>query len=139
MNEEPLDTPPSGLDLREIYYAFFRQKWKIILLSLTGILAAAILYVVRPPAYQSVAKFLVKNLEVEAIGHSSTIRVAFHHPDAEIVQPVLKGLIDGYQKKHVEVHRSAGVVEEDLTKKTDELRGKLAKVEEELRGWMDKA
>src|SRR5206468_4725165 len=85
------------------------------------------------------AAVIGKNLEVEAIGRSSTIRVVFRHSDQDVVQPVLRNLIERYQKKHVEVHRLAGFMEEDLTRKTDELRNKLAKIEDELRGWMDKA
>jgi len=211
MNDELLETEPSGLDLKGIYYALFRQKWKILVLALAGLLVAVGLYVFSPPVYQSEAKVLVryvleregrslnpttrdseikstdpagiisseleilrsfdlagpvadivgpekivgknaggtnrleaaaliaKNLDVQAIGRSSTIRVVFRHSDPAIVQPVLRNLIDGYQKKHVEVHRVAGVIEEDLTRKTDELRNKLAKIDEELRGWTDKA
>src|SRR5207249_8292496 len=74
-----------------------------------------------------------------AIGRRSSIWVLVRHPDPAVVQPVLRNLIDAYQKKHVEVHRVAGFMEEDLTRKTDELRNKLAKIEKELRGWMDKA
>jgi len=211
MNDELLETGPSGLDLKGIYYALFRQKWKIILFALAGLLGAVGLYVSSPPLYQSEAKVLVRyvleregrslnpttrdseikstdsggiisseleilrsfdlagpvadivgpekilaksgrgtsrleaatlieqNLDVKAIGRISAIRVLFRHPDPAVVQPVLRNLIDAYQKKHVEVHRVAGVVEEDLTRKTDELRNKLAKIEEELRGWTDKA
>ena len=210
MNDEKLEIQPSGMDLQDIYYVLFRHKWKIILFSLAGILAAAAKYVVTPPVYQSAAKLLIpyvldreakslnpaakdseirstetgsiinseleilrsfdlyaqvadlvgsekilsktgsgdrieaasligKNLETEAIGHSSTIRVVFRHSNRDVVQPVLRNLIDRYQKRHVEFHRLAGVIEEDLTRKTDELRSKLSKIEEELRGWMDKA
>src|SRR6185503_3303147 len=63
----------------------------------------------------------------------------FRHPDPAVVQPVLRNLIDGYQKRHVEIHRRGSVIEEELTRKTDDLRNKLAKIEEELRGWLDKA
>src|SRR5438552_3228019 len=210
VNDEKLDIQPSGINLTGLFYVVFRHKWKILLFSLAGILAAGAMYVVTPPVYQSVAKILIpyvldrevkslnhaskdseirqtetgsiisseleilrsfdlytqvadlvgpekilskagsgnridaaaiigKNLEVEAIGHSSTLRVVYRHPNPDVVQPVLRHLIDRYQKKHVEVRRLAGVSEEDLTRKTDELRGKLAKIEEELRGWMDKA
>ncbi len=200
---------PADINMKDIYYTLFRHKWKIVIFSLAGVLAAAGVYVLRPPIYQSEAKLLVpyvlerearslnpagkdseirqtdsgsiinselellrsfdlytqvadlvgpekilskaggsrflaasiigKNLEVDTIGRSSTIRVVFRHSDADVVQPVLRHLIDRYQKKHVEVHRLAGVIEEDLTRKSDELRSKLAKIEEELRSWMDKA
>jgi uncharacterized protein involved in exopolysaccharide biosynthesis/Mrp family chromosome partitioning ATPase len=38
----------------------FRHKWKILLLSLAGILAAAALHFVNPPPYQSQAELLIK-------------------------------------------------------------------------------
>ena len=85
------------------------------------------------------ATLIDKNLEVGVMGRSSTIKVVFRHPDPAVVQPVLRNLIDGYQKKHVEIHRRGSVIEEDLTRKTDELRNKLAKIDDELRGWMEKA
>ena len=210
MDDEHRQAQNAGINLKDIYYVLFRHKWKIILFSLAGVLAAAGVYILGPPTYQSEAKLFVpyvlererqslnpaakdseirptetgsiinseleilrsfdiytqvadlvgpekilskagnanriqaavvigKNLETEAIGRSSTIRVVFRHSDQDVVQPVLRNLIERYQKKHVEVHRLAGFMEEDLTRKTDELRNKLAKIEEELRGWMDKA
>jgi uncharacterized protein involved in exopolysaccharide biosynthesis/Mrp family chromosome partitioning ATPase len=44
----------------DIYYVLFRHKWKIILLSLAGILAAAAFYFLNPPAYQSQAELLIQ-------------------------------------------------------------------------------
>ena len=44
----------------DIYYVLFRHKWKIILLSLAGILAAAVFYFRNPPPYQSQAELLVQ-------------------------------------------------------------------------------
>ena len=46
--------------LGDIYYVLFRHKWKIILLSLAGILAAAAFYILRPPPYQSQAELLIQ-------------------------------------------------------------------------------
>ena len=46
--------------LGDIYYVFFRNKWKIILLSVTGILAAAAFYFLEPPPYQSQAALLIQ-------------------------------------------------------------------------------
>jgi succinoglycan biosynthesis transport protein ExoP len=46
--------------LGDIYYVLFRHKWKILLLSLAGILAAAALHFVNPPPYQSQAELLIK-------------------------------------------------------------------------------
>jgi uncharacterized protein involved in exopolysaccharide biosynthesis/Mrp family chromosome partitioning ATPase len=44
----------------DIYYVVFRHKWKIILLSLAGILAATAFYVRNPPPYQSQAELLIQ-------------------------------------------------------------------------------
>src|SRR5437899_4092603 len=59
MNDEKSEIQPSGIDLNDMYYVLFRHKWKIILFSLVGILAAAAMYVVTPPVYQSAAKLLI--------------------------------------------------------------------------------
>lgn len=44
----------------DVYYVLFRHKWKILLLSLAGILAAAAFYHFHPPLYQSQAELLIK-------------------------------------------------------------------------------
>lgn len=80
-----------------------------------------------------------KNLSVETHKDNNTIRVLFRHPDPAVLQPVLRNLIDGYQKKHVQVYLLAGVDDEDLTRKADELKGKLAKIEDDLRALKDKS
>src|SRR5262245_45123987 len=63
MNEERLEIEPSsessGFDPRDIYYVLFRHKWKIILFSLAGVLAAAGLYFMATPSYQSTAKLMI--------------------------------------------------------------------------------
>src|ERR1017187_9853841 len=52
--------PPPGMTVGDIYYVLFRHKWKIILLSLAGILAAAVFYYLNAPPYQSQASLLVQ-------------------------------------------------------------------------------
>ncbi len=79
------------------------------------------------------ASLIKKNLSVEIPRRSSIIRVIFQHPDPEIVQPVLKQLIDHYFKKHVEVHRGVGLFDDFLTQQTDTLRSRLNQTEEEFR------
>ena len=44
----------------DIYYVVFRHKWKIILLSLAGIVAAAVFYYRNAPPYQSQAELLIQ-------------------------------------------------------------------------------
>ncbi|MDD5141097.1 MAG: Wzz/FepE/Etk N-terminal domain-containing protein [Verrucomicrobiales bacterium] len=50
-----------GMNLGDIYFVLFRHKWLIILSSLAGISAAAILlFAVKPPKYRSQTKLLIK-------------------------------------------------------------------------------
>jgi len=51
---------PSGLGLHDILFMLFRHKWKILLLTLVGLIAAGAVYFVVPPAYESEAKLLVR-------------------------------------------------------------------------------
>jgi succinoglycan biosynthesis transport protein ExoP len=48
------------MSLGDIYYVVFRHKWKIILLSLAGFMAAAALYYLKPPPYESRAELLIQ-------------------------------------------------------------------------------
>jgi uncharacterized protein involved in exopolysaccharide biosynthesis/Mrp family chromosome partitioning ATPase len=72
-------------------------------------------------------------LQVEAPPRSSVIHIVFQHPDFEVVQPVLKELIERYLKMHMDIHRAVGMVGEFLVQETDQLRARLAQTEEELR------
>jgi uncharacterized protein involved in exopolysaccharide biosynthesis/Mrp family chromosome partitioning ATPase len=51
---------PAGISPADIYFVIFRHKWKIILLSLAGIVAAVALYFHNQPPYQSQAELLIK-------------------------------------------------------------------------------
>src|SRR5208282_5689642 len=51
---------PAGMTVGDIYYVLFRHKWKIILLSLAGIVAAAVFYHLNPPPYQSQAELMIQ-------------------------------------------------------------------------------
>ena len=50
----------TGLALGDIYYTIFRHKWKIMLISTAGILAALGVYFFAPLPYQSEAKLFVR-------------------------------------------------------------------------------
>ncbi len=50
----------AGISPADIYFVIFRHKWKIILVSLAGIVAAAVLYFHNTPPYQSQAELLIK-------------------------------------------------------------------------------
>ena len=49
-----------GLSLADIYYILFRHKWKIIVLSAAGFLAAALIYFQQPLVYSSEAKLYIR-------------------------------------------------------------------------------
>jgi uncharacterized protein involved in exopolysaccharide biosynthesis len=52
--------PQGGLGLHDILFMLFRHKWKILALTVAGLLAAGIFYFAVPPAYESEAKLLVR-------------------------------------------------------------------------------
>jgi len=195
----------SGFTPQDVYYAVFRQKWKILICCILGVVGAVFFYFTKPATYRSEAKLLVRyvqdtkpvdasandsqvkspdtrgeniiNSEVEILTsldlatqvadvvgatnilsklgggtnrvvaaavvgaglrvdvprRSSIIRVTYDHPDPSVAQEVLRQTVSGYLRKHVEVHRAVGVFDEFLTKQTDDLRGRLAQTEEDLR------
>jgi polysaccharide biosynthesis transport protein len=51
---------PSGLGLHDILFMLFRHKWKILALTLLGLITAGIFYFLVPPVYESDAKLLVR-------------------------------------------------------------------------------
>ncbi|HTS19754.1 MAG TPA: Wzz/FepE/Etk N-terminal domain-containing protein [Verrucomicrobiae bacterium] len=83
---------------------------------------------------------LVRNgVVVEVPNRSNVMRILFQHPDPDIVQPVLTGLIDNYFKKHAEIHQALGSVDDLLSQETDQLRTQLAQTEDDLRQARNKA
>src|SRR6476660_4952605 len=52
--------PPPSLSLGDIYYILFRHKWKILLISLCGVVLALLLPLVWPRPYQSEAKLFIR-------------------------------------------------------------------------------
>jgi polysaccharide biosynthesis transport protein len=201
-----------ALDLGDIYYTLFRHKWKIIICTLVGLAAAAAVYKLTPPPYQSETKLFIRyviaegkslgpggddsvklnvdqrgetiiNSEIEILTSldlaiqvaknvgpekilakinggkdsieaasvvrgglsvdvppkSSVIRLVFRHPDPEVVQVVLREMVDAYLKKHREVHSVAGMAGDFLAQQTDDLRSRLLRTEEELNKVTNKA
>ncbi len=51
--------PAPGLQVSDIYYILFRHKWKILICTLAGLIAAGVLYKQRSPFYTSQAKLMV--------------------------------------------------------------------------------
>src|SRR5665213_1351973 len=60
MNTNRNIEPPAGISPADIYFVVFRHKWKIIILTLLGLAAAAFFYFTRPPLYQSEAKLYIR-------------------------------------------------------------------------------
>jgi uncharacterized protein involved in exopolysaccharide biosynthesis len=58
--QNELDMPQESLGVAGIYYVLFRRKWVILGGFLLGLVAAAGLYKVRAPLFQSTAKIMVK-------------------------------------------------------------------------------
>jgi polysaccharide biosynthesis transport protein len=86
------------------------------------------------------AAFYVRNhLTATAPGRGNIIKITFEHPDPEIPPRVLRNLIDGYFRRHVEIHRSPGILEDILAQQTDQLRANLLQIEDELRKLKSKA
>jgi polysaccharide biosynthesis transport protein len=200
--------PTEGsMELSDIYFILFRHKWKILLCSIAGLLAAGFFYLTQGRTYQSEAKLMVKyvqesksvtpvkdsdqiqaldmgglgilqseveilssmdlallavdelhpervlakagggndrikaaslimkNLTVEVPKQGKIIRIELQHPDPDLVQPILRQLIASYQKKHQEIHRPFGAMDNWLTRETDRLRSELTQTDEELRKW----
>ena len=49
-----------GLNVQDVLFVIFRHKWKILLLTLLGLLSAGVVYVLGKPQYLSEAKLLVR-------------------------------------------------------------------------------
>src|SRR5277367_2468106 len=61
MNNSNRQAEPSGsITLGDVYFVIFRHKWKIIFLSLAGIVAAVAFYKLNPPLYQSEAELFIR-------------------------------------------------------------------------------
>jgi uncharacterized protein involved in exopolysaccharide biosynthesis/Mrp family chromosome partitioning ATPase len=50
----------SGLDVHDVLFALFRHKWKLLLMTLLGLIGATASYLLAPKSYQSNSKLLVK-------------------------------------------------------------------------------
>jgi uncharacterized protein involved in exopolysaccharide biosynthesis/Mrp family chromosome partitioning ATPase len=52
-----------GFNLGDIYFVLFRQKWKILFFSFLGVVAAGVVFVVKPAQYQSEAKLNIRFIQ----------------------------------------------------------------------------
>jgi len=202
-----------AISLGLVYFVLFRHKWKIVVLTLLGLAAAAAVKQVIHPPFQSSARLLIRyveenrptigedgtrtvspggrggesiirtevdiltsydlamdvarelkpefvlgwssgdeaadlraaagvvssGLEVESSRTSAVMRLVYSHPDRELVQPVLRQIIDTYLKRHAEVHRNIGNFDATLVQETDQRRSRLLQIEEELRKVLEQA
>lgn len=85
------------------------------------------------------AYYMRNHLVTTTPGKGNIIKMTFEHPDPEIPQKVLRFLIDTYFKRHVEIHRSPGILEDILAQQTDQLRANLLQIEDDLRKLKSKA
>ncbi|MDB6110635.1 MAG: Lipopolysaccharide biosynthesis protein [Pedosphaera sp.] len=61
-----------GINLGDIYFVLFRQKWKILLFSCLGFVAAGVLFVIKPAQFQSEAKLNIRFIEEKRFPTAST-------------------------------------------------------------------
>ena len=61
MNQKHAGSQGGGISLADVYFVLFRQKWLILAFSVAGIMGAILLlFVVRPPQYQSDALLSIR-------------------------------------------------------------------------------
>lgn len=72
-------------------------------------------------------------LRVSVPASSPVIHLSFRHSDAEIVQPVLNVIVERYLKRHLDAHRSSGLLTDAQTQELDNLKLRLSQTEDELR------
>jgi uncharacterized protein involved in exopolysaccharide biosynthesis/Mrp family chromosome partitioning ATPase len=60
MNNNRQAEPAASITLGDVYFVIFRHKWKIIILSAAGIVAAAVFYLLNPPLYQSESELFIR-------------------------------------------------------------------------------
>jgi polysaccharide biosynthesis transport protein len=79
------------------------------------------------------AYIVSKGLSVDTAPASSLIRIAFQHPDPELVQPALNTIIDTYFTRHFQIHQGVGRFGDFLTNEIARLRTELDQTEKNLR------
>lgn len=60
MSDSTYNNEPSGLSIQDILFILFKHKRKILLITVTGLAAAAAVYFLHTPLYESQAKLLVR-------------------------------------------------------------------------------
>ena len=79
------------------------------------------------------ATLVHNNIGAAPAGHgSSVIIITFSHPNPQIVQPVLRELIEDYTQKHKEIHQAAGQFDDNLNRELADLGANLNETETRL-------
>ena len=104
-NRRTESQPQVAISIGDIYYVLFRHKWKIIILSLAGILAAAGLYHFKPPPYVSLAE-----LQIQYVKNAGIFTVG---PDQRVVMPDTKG--DDIVNSEIKILTSLDLADEVAT------------------------
>ena len=196
MNDKRQPEQKEALNVGDIYFVLFRQKWLILAFSLLGFIAAAVVYVVKPAQYESEAKLYIQYLTgvksgstdpgddsqlkytPDASGYNiiqgemelmtsqdvmnevvadigadrilaaygggedtnaaarvvllnlvkdevpkttSSLRVAFKHPDKDVARDVLRSVIENYRRASKDAHNT-DIPEDFLTNDVEDLR-----------------
>jgi polysaccharide biosynthesis transport protein len=79
------------------------------------------------------ARFIQTHLTITLPGKGNLIQITLEHPDPGVPQKVLHQLLESYFKRHVEIHRSPGFLEDILAQQTDALKSSLLQIEDQLR------
>ena len=84
MSQARSETPIASLSIQDILFVLFKHKGKILLCAAIGLVAAATVYLLSPPLYESQAKLLVRYVvdrsavDPEAAGNSAKIADAIN-------------------------------------------------------------
>ncbi|MGZ5568526.1 MAG: GumC family protein, partial [Limisphaerales bacterium] len=97
-----------------------------------------------PKADSAKARYLAasvvsKNILVDIPKRSDILKITFQHPNPEVPQQVLEKLVALYLKKHFEIHRTPGMIDDALNAQTDSVRSRLLATEGELKALKKKA
>jgi len=81
-NSRPVEPPP-GISLGDIYFVVFRHKWKIIIMTLLGLVAALAFYFTRTPPYESEVKLFIRYVSDSHSANPADINTHVTSMDAE--------------------------------------------------------
>ena len=80
---EQQEATQSGMNVHEILFMLFRHKWKILLCAVAGLLAAAAVYFLLPPVYESEAKLFVRYVVDKSAIHGLDAQIKTANPQTD--------------------------------------------------------